>query len=397
MHIQSLSSSFSPFPSIKHANHSRHRPETHHHQIRQTEPGTSRTGANERSQKIVDRQLLDRLEKTIGGKGDSFDKLNADDFSPDKVADRVLAFVNQAYGRLQNSQPDFDKEAFMDQVKQGIDTGFKEARDILSDLGVLNGRIAEDINATYDRIQEGLNRVEPDTNPGSLSSLALHTQAAELSRSAQIEIRTQEGDVIKIGLQQSLSKTQSVFEIEQDNVAVSGFHSDFSSSSDLAISVEGNLNEDEQASVKHLLKQMNKVGNAFFNGNIKSAFHHASRLGIDPHTIAGVSMDLGMSQSVQAVTAYQQTRLPEQSVQSNSIKQASDFFTQAKEMLSTARSALASFESPLSAFNDLFAGVNQTVQKKTGESNSEDSNALMNQLIKPLGQSILNEELTRAT
>ena len=38
----------------------------------------------------------------------------------------------------------------------GIDQGFKEARDILNSLGVLEGEIADNIDKTYELVQTGL-------------------------------------------------------------------------------------------------------------------------------------------------------------------------------------------------------------------------------------------------
>ncbi|MFT7006275.1 MAG: hypothetical protein ACJAXJ_000783 [Colwellia sp.] len=41
-------------------------------------------------------------------------------------------------------------------ISDGIDNGFKDARDILDSLSVLDGKIATDIDSTYDLVQEGL-------------------------------------------------------------------------------------------------------------------------------------------------------------------------------------------------------------------------------------------------
>jgi hypothetical protein len=44
----------------------------------------------------------------------------------------------------------------MSVINGGIETGFKDARDILESLSVLDGKIASDIDSTYDLVQEGL-------------------------------------------------------------------------------------------------------------------------------------------------------------------------------------------------------------------------------------------------
>ncbi|MGR9115370.1 MAG: DUF5610 domain-containing protein [Gammaproteobacteria bacterium] len=391
MFTQSLKSSVFPFHSLTH-------PLNH---VGNTTGGHLRAGppvanheasmSSQRFQKVVDRHLLDTLEKAIGIEGISLKELNPGDFTPQKVADRVLNFVNQALGLMQNSRPDFDRDAFLSEVKEGIDTGFEEARDILNGLGVLNGQIEDTIGDTYDLIQQGLSKLESGDPSPSLSTVSLKGQSAKINRSTQIEMTTQEGDVITIALEQTLSKHQAAFNIEQNDTAISGFQSSFAGSSRLIINIEGDLNEDEQDSLKQLLKQMDKVGHAFFQGNIQAAFHHVGKLEIDSRTIAGVSMNLEMSRTVQAIAAYQQTRLPDQSVQMDRIKQVSDFFNQARELLDSARSTLATFENPLSAFADLFAGVAQTGSENVVTQDVEASGQLMNQLIEPLGRSLFND------
>ncbi|MCL6484445.1 MAG: DUF5610 domain-containing protein, partial [Janthinobacterium lividum] len=44
---------------------------------------------------------------------------------------------------------------FMDTISGGMEKGFKEARDILSGLNVLNGDLASNIDKTYELVQKG--------------------------------------------------------------------------------------------------------------------------------------------------------------------------------------------------------------------------------------------------
>lgn len=44
----------------------------------------------------------------------------------------------------------------MSVISGGIEQGFKDARDILENLSVLEGKVAADIDRTYDLVQEGL-------------------------------------------------------------------------------------------------------------------------------------------------------------------------------------------------------------------------------------------------
>jgi hypothetical protein len=64
------------------------------------------------------------------------------------------------FGSYQKQHPELSATdaliKFTDIIKGGINTGFDEARDILSGLQVLEGDIASKIDLTYDLVQEKL-------------------------------------------------------------------------------------------------------------------------------------------------------------------------------------------------------------------------------------------------
>lgn len=82
------------------------------------------------------------------------------DVSPEATASRIVGLSTSFYGAFkeQNSENEgsavFDK--FMATISEGIEQGFKEARDILEGMDVLKGDITSDIDTTYDLIQEKL-------------------------------------------------------------------------------------------------------------------------------------------------------------------------------------------------------------------------------------------------
>lgn len=85
---------------------------------------------------------------------------NGVDTSPEATADRIVSFATQFFSihQQQNSGMDFDEqlESFMGIIGGAIDSGFQEARDILSGLKVLQGDIADGVDKTYSLVQEGL-------------------------------------------------------------------------------------------------------------------------------------------------------------------------------------------------------------------------------------------------
>lgn len=82
------------------------------------------------------------------------------DTSPEATADRIVSFATQFFSihQQQNSNMSLNDQldSFMSIIGGAIDNGFKEARDILSGLKVLQGDIADGVDKTYGLVQEGL-------------------------------------------------------------------------------------------------------------------------------------------------------------------------------------------------------------------------------------------------
>lgn len=82
------------------------------------------------------------------------------DVGPEATADRIVSLSTAFFGAFQERHPEMDFEealsSFVDIIGSGIDTGFKEARDILTGLNVLEGDIASNIDKTYELVQQGL-------------------------------------------------------------------------------------------------------------------------------------------------------------------------------------------------------------------------------------------------
>jgi len=85
---------------------------------------------------------------------------NGLDVSPEATSGRILSFSLGLFSLYQQQHPELNEqeqaEKFVGIIGGGIDTGFSEAREILDGLGVLKDEIAENIDKTYDLIQDGL-------------------------------------------------------------------------------------------------------------------------------------------------------------------------------------------------------------------------------------------------
>jgi hypothetical protein len=394
MNTHSIHSSISPFQLLaRNFNQFTRVREGRRPDIQQSPAEKNQSVFVKNPEKVVENRVVRGIETAIGADGISTAKANISDFTPEKVADRILAYVNRAYGQLQNKDPNFDQAKFFSQIKQGIDTGFSEARDALSNFGALDGQPQKNLDATYSKIQEGLSRLESGSQVSTAPISQLQGFSAQSRQDTDIEIITKEGDVVKIRLAQSASNSYAAANIEQGGVIATASQSNSENNSNFSVTVEGNLNQDEQNSLKDLLSQMDSVGNDFFNGNVQAAFNHAQQIGLDTKQIASFSMNLSQEKSIQGVAAYQQASFPDQQIEPDKIKRTVDFSSQIRDLLKMAESALVPFDKRLSAFNELF---NAVLQLGEGNSNEQpktaQGNIALQQIIKPLGEAILNTE-----
>lgn len=82
------------------------------------------------------------------------------DVSPEATADRIVSLSTAFFPSYQQQHPELAPDdallAFSELISGGIDVGFAEARDILSNLDFLDGDIASNIDKTYDLVQQKL-------------------------------------------------------------------------------------------------------------------------------------------------------------------------------------------------------------------------------------------------
>lgn len=215
----------------------------------------------------------------------------------------------------------------------------------------------EPSNMVTDRLVETVQPQETDT-----TTMKIPTDLFPVDHYSMAQDPT--GDMSKGSFQDK----QSIIK-EDSNGGTYSFNSDFN------LSIEGDLNAEEQQSISELLKAMSQVSQDFFQGNVNAAFSQAQNLGLETEQIAGFSMDMNSQKSVQAMAAYQQTKMPEQNIDTNLLSQASDFLSQAKKSMAETKAAVDSFAAPEKSFTDMFAGVGQMFsndQDNSPQNNSGD-------------------------
>lgn len=260
--------------------------------------------------------LANRLAEQMGLKPGSLAG-KAEDFAPGKVAERVLGFIG---GRLESAKADgADTTALQkmyDQAAKGVEKGFEEARKILDGMGVLKGKVAADIDDTWQRIQAGMQditqRLLPDAAAGKTGEgVSLSASASRFTAQAQtfdLEVTTREGDRLRISIAQaSASRTDSQVRASTGEQGSQVSLSRQSSQLQIGawqVEVDGDLNDAERKSLESLLGQVQDLAGAFYAGDRQGAFDRALALDMDGSQLASMALNLTQTSVRQVSETY---------------------------------------------------------------------------------------------
>ncbi|MEK1906930.1 MAG: DUF5610 domain-containing protein [Pseudomonas sp.] len=240
----------------------------------------------------------------------------SDDFTPDKVADRVLGFVEQRLKSEAAAGADPAKlQSLLDQAREGVEKGFAEARKILDGMGVLKDKVAENIDATYDKIQSGLDTLAdnltsttPATNTGSSAVAAYSERFSARAETFDMQVTTRDGDRLSISIASASANWSKTSVAAASNASGSaGVASSESGSIQIGgwqVKVEGELDDDERAALEDLFSQVQDLSSQFYSGDLAGAFDRAMQLDMDGSQLASMSLRLTQTSVRQATDAY---------------------------------------------------------------------------------------------
>jgi uncharacterized protein YukE len=239
----------------------------------------------------------------------------ASDYTPDKVAGRILGFIEQRLQREQAAGADTSRlQKVLEQTRSGVEKGFAEARKILDGMGVLQGKVASDIDATYQKIQDGFSDLEKRFNPdaaileGSSKIAAYSERFAAQADTFEMTVTTRDGDRLRISIAQaSANWSQSGVVASSNGNSSSVVTSSQSGSLQISawqVSVEGELDDGERAALETLFGQVQELSDKFYSGNLSGAFDRAMALEMDGEQLASMSLRLTQTTVRQASDAY---------------------------------------------------------------------------------------------
>ncbi|WP_286238302.1 DUF5610 domain-containing protein [Neptuniibacter halophilus] len=265
-------------------------------------------------------QMLSKLAENIPGMSLSEMKgLNADDYSPEKVASRIAGFVAQGLEQARSrGASDAELNRMYQDALSGVEKGFKEATEILDGLGALTPELNSTLEQTQDLTFEALAGLEPanQTAPARQTSIAAAERFSR-AESFSMDVMTREGDKVSIRFSARASETASLGAYSDENGSAIAFGMERSASSNYSFSVKGDLNEEELDALTELMQDLSLIADDFYGGDIQDAFEQATELEMDKSQLMNLNVTMSQSMSYSAVAAYEQVQQMEQPLGNN--------------------------------------------------------------------------------
>jgi hypothetical protein len=340
--------------------------------------------------------LANRLADKLGLKaGDLNGK--ASDFTPDKVSDRIVGFVG---GVLKSKAADgaapAELQDMLDKMRKGVEDGFAEAKKILDGLGVLGGKVAADIEETFNKITAGLDKLgeslglpaagsdtstgEPTSITGDYSDRNYQAQA----QSFNLDLTTLDGDKIHIEASNA-SSSDSTSSADGSSsstktMQVAGY----------SVQVDGDLSDEEMASLKDLFSKVSDISDKFYSGDLQGAFDQAVKLDINGTQLASMSLNMTTA-SVRATETYGSVAGGSKAGASNSALQ--DY---AKSLVDGLQTASGLSDDPAKTMSNLLKGA-FSLDERFDQQDLDKAQTLNDRLLSGLKGLITPQEQTTAT
>jgi len=257
--------------------------------------------------KIAAKLLDDKLAEALGIEKPEKEKKPVFDF--EAITKNVLDFVKGAVNKAKADGKDDDTlKDMLNAARKGVQMGIDEATSELKESALFNDDIEQGIEKSREGIFNGLDDFEEELfNPKATYMQVSAAQYASLSNQAEYSFTTAEGDEVSISFSDARSSSQAASFVQDGESFGLAIGKQSSEEVSFSISVNGELNKEEQKAINEMMKDIRNVSDAFFSGEYDDAFEKASALNIESDQITNFTMDLRQTKTTAAIAQYQQT------------------------------------------------------------------------------------------
>jgi hypothetical protein len=289
--------------------------------------------------------------------------------SAEITAENILSHVQKGLDALKESGASQEKiDARLEAAKEGIATGYAQAREMLEGMGIMDDALAADIDRGETLVNEAISSMAAGDIPALLASdeadTVSNTDAADseepissiniptysatgmrTSNNMSLEVITQDGDRVTV----DFSQRQGSLEMRAGGLSLSA--SAFSEKWDME--VRGNVDDGEVEALEELFADVQKLSETFFGGDLGAALEEAMSLGFDGNELASMSLNLRQQSFSNVSRAYGQAgpSMPTERLES----QRSNIADYVDSYMKAIDKASPSLSNPLSNLQDMLA------------------------------------------
>ncbi|ATG76299.1 DUF5610 domain-containing protein [Pseudoalteromonas sp. 1_2015MBL_MicDiv] len=238
-------------------------------------------------------------------------------FDFDEIVKNVLDFVSGAVNKAKaNGANDENLKDMLGDARKGVQIGIDDAVDELKGTGVFNDEMEEGINKSKEGIYNGLDKFEESLfNPQPASVNISQAQYVSMTSNAEYKFTTAEGDEVSISFADAFeSQSASGYQRNSDSESFASSSSQYRQVS-FSMSVNGDLNEQEQEAINAMMEDLQDLSKTFFGGDLDEAFEQAQELSLDSDQLVAFSMDLRQTKTIATVKSYEEYKpAPEKQV-----------------------------------------------------------------------------------
>lgn len=334
----------------------------------------------------VQERALSSIGQALGMEVGQLKSLKAEDYTPERVAERITSFVAQGLesARLRGKSED-ELQSLYESAVKGAKQGFQEARELLDSLQVLTGNIAKQVDETERLTFEGLGKLAPrQAAQSSMTGVAAAQRFAQAD-DFSLSLKTREGDTVQIRFGRSL-EAQGSFAFVRDGSGNQAAILDVSRSEQTGFqfSVEGDLNADELKAIHTLIQDIAGLARDFFNGDVQKAFEQAPGIRFDGGQLAAMSLTMSRSERFSAAQVYEGVQRLDQPAQGEGGLRLGHLMRELREL--GGRPELGFVEQPFQAIGQILRGLVE--QDSAFKSAQPDQQALYREHLSRLLESI---------
>ncbi|WP_404342229.1 DUF5610 domain-containing protein [Pseudoalteromonas mariniglutinosa] len=261
----------------------------------------------QRGRELAAKVLDDKLAQALG-LPKAEEKKDKPLFDFEAIVKNVLDFVGGALRKAKADGADEEKlKGMLGDARKGVQMGIDDAYDELKEANLLNDDIEQGIDKSKEGIFNGIDKLEEDLfNPKPASVSVSQAQYLSLTNNAEYKFTTAEGDEVSISFADAYTKKSASSYQKTDGNEAFVSQSQQSRELSFSMSVNGDLNEDEQQAINALMKDLQGVSETFFSGSLEKAFEQAQELSLGNEQLVAFSMDLKQTKTMASIKGYEE-------------------------------------------------------------------------------------------